>query len=234
MDQTVIKLKWIDDDLRQIKIIVDDGQEPSYIVYPRSKECDRDKYCATLVKMFERICKLFEERFGILNIYGPYGVFTDDSAVLAHLINWHDISNFVSVDPIPVVARQRLEDKIKALALGWNLANKEYNADVERRAIIFAKSEVGNFRWLFDYEISIDEKCLLQINTDALELEWYALNHDDFARQRKFEDLANENGGIGLYEASRLRTSINSYSKIFGDKLFVSAESNGSEGGANE
>ena len=233
MDKKVISLKWMDDDLRQIKIIVDDGQEPSYIVYPRSKECDRDKYCATLAKMFERIYKLFKERFGIQSIYGPYGVFKDDSAVLAHLINWHDIS-FVSVDPIPVVARQRLEEKIKGLALGWNLTNKECNADVERRAIIFAKSVVENFRWLFDYEISIDEKSLLQINTDALEFEWYALNHDDFARQRKFEDLANENGGIGLYEASRLKTSVNSYSKIFGDKLLEPTENKGSEGVTNE
>ena len=117
------------------------------------------------------------------------------------------------------------------MALGWNLVNKEYNADVERRAIIFAKSEVENFRWLFNYEISIDEKSLLQINTDALELEWYALNRDDFAQQRKFEDLANENGGIGLYEASRLKTSVDSYFRIIGDKLLEPTENKGSEGG---
>ena len=217
MSEPVISLKWVDDDLRQIKIIVADGQEPTDIVYPRPENCDGKAYGDVLARMFERISDLFERTFGRYDVYGPYGVFTNDSAILANLIKWQAKSNFVSVDPISITVRQNLEAKIKQLALGWGLSNA--SIDLESTADAFAKSTVRNFRWFFDFEISTAPKSLFNINKDALELEWYVLNHDKESADKKFAELSDEDKGIGSYKAHCLESCINAYARVADSNL---------------
>ncbi len=212
MSAPVISLKWVDDDLRQIKIIIANGQEPSYIVYPRTKDCDEKEYRAALEKMFNRITESFKRNFPPHDIYSAYGVLGDKSDTLASLIKWQEESNFVSVEKIPALTSKRIEGTIKLLALKWGLSNVPI--DLEGRADAFVKSTVKNLRWLFDFEISTAPKSLLNINKDALELEWYVLNHDKESADKKFAELSDEDKGIGSYKACRLESCINAYARV--------------------
>ena len=217
MSEPVISLKWVDDDLRQIKIIVADGQEPSDIVYPRSEDCDEEEYDIAAGKMFDRILEAFNRKFPPQGIYSPYGVLRDKSNILANLIMWQEKCNFVSVDKMPESTTRKIAETIKQLALGWGLSNKSIG--LERPANEFVKSTIKNFRWLFDFEVSTDSKSLLNINRDALKLEWYVLNHDDQNVQRKFSELLDEERGIGSYEANRVMSCINAYARVVDGSL---------------
>ena len=217
MSEPVISLKWVDDDLRQIKIIVADGQEPSDIVYPRPGNCDEKEYRAVLEKMFNRIIEAFKRDFPPHGIYSAYGVLGDESDTLASLVKWQEKSNFVSVEKIPALTSERIEETIKQLALGWGLSNT--SIDLESTANAFAKSTVKNFRWLFDFEISTAPKSLFNINKDALELEWYVLNHDKESADKKFAELSDKDKGIGSYKAHRLESCINAYARVADSNL---------------
>ena len=221
MNNPVITLKWIDNDLRQIKITIADGEDSSEIVYPRLEACDEKEYGGVLTRMFDRIRGLFEREFGRLDFYGPYGVITFESSILENLLRWHEESNFVSVEELPTVAKRNLTEKIKQLVRRWALSNK--HMDLERAIDEFAKSTVKNFRWLFDFEISTAPKSLFNINKDALELEWYVLNQDDVNVQRKFSELQDEVKGIGRYKAIQLMEHINAYVSVCGGNSFEGA-----------
>jgi len=212
MNKPVIRVKWHDNDLKQIEIENRDGKEPSRIVYPKPENCEGKQYEYEPEKFFLSLIDIFEELHGEHGILSRYGIFKGASAVLASLVCWPrdhqaiDHGN-ISVDKIPGKVRDRLIENVRQMALGWKLSDN-IKLDVEPMAAVFARFEVDNYIWLFNFEVSTETKSLLSINKDALELEWYAFNHDDSKVQKKFSALVDDKSGVGFYQANRWWASI--------------------------
>ena len=214
MTEPLLILKWLNDDVKQIEIEIRDGKEPSRIVYPRQEDIEEAQYEYVRGEFFYRILNKFEELYGKEGFLSRYGVLKDDSSVLANLICWprdHQIMNdgYIAVDKIPVKARCRLVEEIRQMALDWKLSNDRISA--EPMAGDFAKFAVDNYTWLFNFEVPTVATSLLSVNRDALELEWYVFNHDDRKVQQKFSELADDKSGVGLYQAKRWQTIIDTY-----------------------
>ena len=207
MDKPVIKVKWIESNLKQIEIAIRDSKEPSRIVYPKPENCDEAQYEYARGEFFYRVRKIFERLYGEHSILSSYGILKDDSDVLAILICWprdHQIMDDgnISVDNIPRKVRDMLIENVRQMALGWKLSDN-IELDVEPMAAAFARFEVDNYIWLFNFEVPTRAKSLLSINKDALELEWYEFNHDENKRQEKLSALADDEKGVGSYLAKR-------------------------------
>ena len=213
MTEPLLSLKWLNDDVEQIEIEIRDGKEPSRIVYPKPENCEGKQCEYEPEKFFLSLINIFEDLYGEYGTLSRYGIFKGASAVLANLVCWprnHPImyDGNISVDKIPDVARYRLIEKIRQMVSGWKLSGY-VEFDVESMATAFARFEIDNYIWLFDFEVPTEAKSLLNINKDALELEWYVFNHDDVNTQKKFSALCDGKDGVGSYMANRWMTSIN-------------------------
>lgn len=212
MTKPLLSLKWLDDDVKQVEIEIRDGKEPSRIVYPKPKDIEESQYEYARGEFFLRIRDVFKVLYGEHDILSEYGIFRDDSAVLKELICWPrnhqaiDDGN-ISVDKIPDASRAKLMENIRQMALGWKLSD-DIEFDVEPMAATFARFEVDNYIWLFNFEVPTEAKSLLSINKNALEFEWYVFNHDKSNVQKKFSALVEDKSGVGSYLANRWWTNI--------------------------
>jgi len=219
MNKTVIKVKWIDSTLKQIEIEIRDGKEPSRIVYPRQEDIEEAQYEYVRGEFFYRILNKFEELYGKHGILSCYGILKNNSDILKELICWprnHQVmeDKNISVDHIPDEAHQILFGNIRKMALGWKVSS-DMEIDVEHMASVFAKFEVDNYIWLFN--CSADSKSLLNINKDAIELEWYEFNHDDKSFQKKFAGLIDGVSGIDNDQAIQWMNIIKGRVPLFED-----------------
>ena len=211
MSTTKICLKWLSNDAKQIELKLSDGGAP--IVYP-SEESRRQLQSGSedssypvfrrVVEMFENLCD--DKGKGI---YSRYGIFNDDSSVLACLICWPvnegDSNEEVSVERIPREARQSIAESIRHMAGYWKLSMEGKCTEEE-----FAKYAVDNYRWIFDFNVTPEVTSLSCINRDALELEWYWVNQDKSSFEKKYRQLAAQ---IGDYKANRYCKNIETYGK---------------------
>lgn len=214
MDKTTISLKWINNESGQIEIELLDGNQPERLIYPFQKNAkeSQDQYEYIRRAFFLRIRDELKKLYGERGMLSEYGILKDDSDLLKCLICWpidHQKipDGKVSVEKIPANLRIDIINKISQMASGWGLSNAAANISASG----FAEYAVDNYRWLFDFEISTVSKSLLNINKDALELEWYVFNHDDRKVQQKFSELAYDKSGVGLYQAKRWQTIIDTY-----------------------
>lgn len=212
MTEPLLSLKWLNDDVDQIEIEIRDGKEPSRIVYPRQGDCEEAQYEYARGEFFLRILNKFEDLYGEHGILSRYGVLKDDSSILANLICWprdHQTMNdgYIAVDKIPVKVKCRLVEEVRQMAFDWKLSDC-IKLDLEPMVTAFARFEVDNYIWLFNFEVPTEEKSLLNINKDALELEWYVFNHDDSKVKEKFSALVDDKKGDCSYLANRWWTNI--------------------------
>ena len=217
MNKPVIKVKWIDSTLKQIEIEIRDGKEPSRIVCPKPENCEEPLY--EREEFFFRIRRRLEELYGKHGILSYYGILKDNDEILEELICWprnHQVMDDknISVDNIPDETSQILFENIRKMALGWKLPN-DMEIDVERMASVFAKFEVNNYIWLFN--VKTDSRSLLNINKDALELEWYVFNHDDNNFQKKYAVLTDGASGICNEKAKTWMNIIKIRAPLFED-----------------
>lgn len=203
-----IVLRWSDDKLTRIEIEVRDGKAPVRMVYPKLEDCDEREYDCKLDEFFSRIRTFFAKTYGNLGVYGPYGIFTDNSALLAGLVLWQNNDEKVQVEEISSDVRRRIAEMIKEMVLGWDLSIKDHKCSVDK----FVGYVVDNSRWLFDFNVSAKAKSLFNINKDALELEWYVINDDRVNSDKKFMTLVDN---LGLNMARRCNALINAHVHLF-------------------
>lgn len=207
MSTTKICLKWLGNDAKQIEIKLSDGGAP--IVYP-SEESRRQLQCGyedSFCPVFRRVVEIFEKLYEDKGIYSRYGILKDDSSVLACLICWPvnegDNSKGVSVEMIPNKARQSITESIRHMTGYWELSTEGRCTEEE-----FANYAVANYRWIFDFNVTPTVTSLSCINRDALELEWYWINHDISSFEKKCEQLAAQ---IGADRVNGYRKNIMTY-----------------------
>jgi hypothetical protein len=209
MSTTNICLKWLGTDARQIELKLSDGGAP--IVYPseESRSQLQGRYEDEFCPVFRRVVEIFERLYGNKGIYSRYGIFKDDSSVLACLICWPvnegDNSKGVSVERIPREARQSIAESIMHMAGYWKLSTGGRCTEAE-----FANYAVANYRWIFDFNVTPTVTSLSCINRDALELEWCWFNQDRSSFEKKCEQLAAQ---IGADNVNSYRKNIVTYGK---------------------
>ena len=212
-----ITLRWFDDDLKRIEIEVRDGKAPERMVYPRLEDCDEKEFDCKLGEFFSRIRTFLAKEYGRCGVYGPYGIFADDSAILAGLVLWQNNDENVQVEEISYNGRRKIAEMIKKMVLSWSLS-----VDIPKCSVdTFVEYVMDNYRWLFDFKISSKVKSLLNINKDALELEWYVINDDRVNGDRKFKSLVES---IGLNMARRYNALINAHVYVFAMREVLAEE----------
>lgn len=209
MNKTLISLKWLNHDVKQIELKLSDGDAP--IIYPSEESCRQlqSRYEDEFSPMFLRVIKLFEHRYGDKGMYSRYGIFRDDSSVLACLICWPvnegDKNENISIERIPCEAQQSIAESIRHMTGYWKLSTEgKCTEDV------FADYVVDNYRWIFDFNVTPTVTSLSCINRDALELEWYWFNHDEISFENKYNQLVAQ---IGIDKTKRYCRNIVTYGK---------------------
>lgn len=209
MSEPVIRLKWVDDDIKQIELTLETPERTWACVYPPRSE--GELYIFDMV--IDRVNTVIQKAFGPC----PANFEALNWLIGADIEKWKLVNIFI--EDIPVKSKNMLTDKISKMAKEWGLSSR--GDDLDNKANLFARYVVDCRSWLFDSERTIKSGDLLDINSDALELEWYMLHKDERKLSQKIEQLLGSKNADEFYRVNRIIVLINSHARIFDTKYLL-------------